>query len=185
VRSDANIPKLVARAIAMPDPKQHAQNRNWLESLGRQIPGFRGYLEKEYRRESDALQRNYLASQLQSSKRGLNDYARTLTDAGQLDALPQLERLRHRLDKLIARITSAMQGYSGMFDLVRVKEDVLDQVYEHDTGLVDEVMALSVAVDALGTKTEPPAALIAPLMKQIDEIDDAWNKREEILKGLT
>ena len=87
----------------MPEPKQHAAKRNWLESLGRKIPGFRGYLEKEYRRESDELQRKWLADQLQRSKRGLNEYARSLAEAAQVDQLPQIERLRSKLDRLIGR----------------------------------------------------------------------------------
>ena len=49
----------------MPEPRQHAQSRGWIESILRRIPGFKGYLEKEYRRDSDALQRTWLADRLQ------------------------------------------------------------------------------------------------------------------------
>ena len=92
--------------------------------------------------------------------------------------------MRQRLDKLINRITSAMQGYSGVFDLVRVKEDVLDRVYAHDASLIEDVNALADAVEKLPTKTDPPATLSAQLMKMIDELDEAWDQREDVLKGM-
>lgn len=164
--------------------KEHADRRNWMETIVRHIPGFRGYLEKEYRRESDELQRNWLAGRLQQSKKGLDEYMQGLTAAGNLDALPAVERVRLRLDKLQSRITSAMQGYSGVFDLVRINETVLDRVYEHDANLVDEVETLADTIEALPGKTEPPATLATEILKQIDALEEAWDLREDILKGM-
>ena len=46
----------------MIDPEHHAEGRNFVESILRHVPGFRGYLEKEYRRESDYLLRTAMAS---------------------------------------------------------------------------------------------------------------------------
>ena len=78
----------------MPEPREHTEQRNWIESILRHIPGFHGYLEKEYRREADELQREWLADRLQRSKRAVDNLARPLADAGQIDALPQIaERL--------------------------------------------------------------------------------------------
>ncbi len=88
----------------MPEPREHTINRNLVESVLRYIPGFRGYLEKEYRRASDDLQRVWLADRLQRSKRAIDELTRPLVDAGQIDLLPQVDRLRGRLDKLIGRI---------------------------------------------------------------------------------
>ena len=99
-----------------PDPSRHASNRNWFESILRYVPGFRGYLEKEYRRESDYLARTWMADRLQRSKVGLDDFMRALVDAANLDVLPPCERLRSKLDGLISRIRSAVRGYSGIFD---------------------------------------------------------------------
>ncbi|RIK82734.1 MAG: hypothetical protein DCC68_05720 [Planctomycetota bacterium] len=168
----------------MRQAKEHADNRNWMETIVRHIPGFKGYLEKEYRRESDELQRNWLAARLQQSKKGLNEYMQDLTAAGNLDALPAVERVRLRLDKLQNRIASAMQGYSGMFDLVRIDESVLDRVYQHDANLVDEVETLADTIESLPTKSDPPATLAAAIIQQIDALEEAWDMREDILKGM-
>jgi len=168
----------------MPEPKQHADKRNWLESLGRKIPGFRGYLEKEYRRESDELQRKWLADQLQRSKRGLNEYARSLAEAAQVDQLPQIERLRSKLDRLIGRITSAMQGYSGVFDLVRVQEDELDRLYQHDVGMMQEIEALADELEKMPSNTRPVPEAVSSIVAKIEAAEQNWDRREDILKGL-
>src|SRR5688500_9611036 len=85
---------------AMVNPKKHADQRGWIESVLRYVPGFKGYLEKEYRRESDVLARTHLADRLQAGKRGINQYQRTLLESGRLDDLPALERMITAIDTL-------------------------------------------------------------------------------------
>jgi hypothetical protein len=168
----------------MPEPRSHAENRNWIERILRHVPGFRGYLEKEYRRDSDELQRQWLADRLQRAKRAIDDAARPLVDAGQVDLLPQLDRLRSRLDKFIWRLRSAMQGYSGFFDLVRVDERVLDRVYELDVAVMDEVQALAEAIEALPSRRDQFDTSLPELLNQIDNVESQWSTRSDILKGL-
>lgn len=168
----------------MPEPREHAENRNVIERVLRRIPGFRGYLEKEYRRESDELQRQWLADRLQRSKRAIDDAARPLVDAGQIDLLPQVDRLRSRLDKFIWQLRSAMQGYSGFFDLVRVDEAVLDRVYELDVAVMDDVQTLAEAIEALPARGKELAAALPELLNQIDNVESQWSSRSAILKGL-
>jgi hypothetical protein len=170
----------------MPEPREHLRERNWLETLLHKIPGFRGYLDKENRRESDALARQWLADRLQRSKRALDDHTRAFADRGQIAQLPQYDRLRGRVDKLIGRIRGAMHGYSGVFDLVRVDEALLDRVYEHDVILMERVENVASSVENL--KASPgesdAAALLDSVSKELDEVERAWDRREDLLKGL-
>jgi hypothetical protein len=170
----------------MAEPREHLRERNWLETLLHKIPGFRGYLDKENRRDSDALQREWLADRLQRSKRALDDHTRTLADRGQIAQIPQYDRMRGRLDKLIGRIKGAMHGYSGVFDLVRVDEALLDRVYEHDVILMERVETLSSNVEKLKTLPAESNAseLIQSVSQEIDEAERSWDQREDLLKGL-
>ena len=168
----------------MPEPRDHTENRGWIETILRYIPGFRGYLEKEYRRESDDLQRDWLADRLERSKRAIDDVTRALADAAQIDLLPQIDRLRGRLDKMIGRIRGAMQGYSGFFDLVRVDESLLDRVYEHDVAMIQKVETLAEAVEQLPEKQDEVASLLPELLRMTDEMESQWDVREDMLKGL-
>lgn len=168
----------------MPNPMDHASRRPALESLLRRVPGFRGYLEKEYRRESDELQRRWLSARLTRSKRGLDDLAGSLVDAGQLDPLPACDRLRARLDKLIGRIAGEMQGYSGMFDLVQVDEALLDRVYQHDVAMMDRVEETAEAVERLGRVSTSPDEALQAVLARVGELDKAWDLRADIVRGL-
>ncbi len=168
----------------MPEPRDHAQSRGWIESVLRRIPGFKGYLEKEYRRDSDALQRSWLADRLQRSKPALDAYGRTLLDAKKLDLLPQLDRFKAGLDKSISRIRGAMQGYSGFFDLVQVNETLLDRIYEQDVKTMDAVDTLAGSIEKLGQTTADTPPPFAPLNDQLAQVEQAIDHRQDMLKGL-
>jgi hypothetical protein len=167
----------------MPEPIKHTEKRNFVETILRYIPGFRGYLEKEYRRDADALQRQWLADRLKRAKRAIDQFARPLADAGKIDLLPEVDRIRGRVDTLIARIDGAMRGYSGFFDLVRVKEDLLDRIYQHDLALMQDVDALGDAIEQL-PGSEDPAASLAALYTSLDDLNDKWDQRADMLAGL-
>jgi hypothetical protein len=170
----------------MPDPKKHADKRNWIESIGRFIPGFRGYLEKGYRRESDHLAREWMAECLQRSKSSLDGYMRQMVNAVQLDALPELERVRTRLDTLISKIRSQVRGYSGFFDFVRIDIKKLDEVYALDMQMTEAVDSLAKAIEALGVKglDDTPAAVVADLIRRIDDAETQLERRTDLLQGV-
>jgi len=168
----------------MPEPADHAENRGKIETILRQIPGFRGYLAKEDRRQSDQLQRQWLADRLQRSKRSMDPLARSLADAGQIDVLPEIDRLRGRIDKLIGRIRGGMQGYSGFFDLVQVDEALLDRVYSFDLTLLEQVDAVSATLEELPKQPDRAGELMAQLADQLACAGRQWDLREDMLKGL-
>jgi hypothetical protein len=146
----------------MPEPRQYIQHRSALETLVGWIPGFHGYLDKESRRDSDALQRNWLAEQLQRSKRAIDALSLRLADAGRLPLLPQCDRLRAKIDELIARIRGAWEGYTGVFDLVKVDQGLLDRVYDHDVGLMHAVEDFAAAAEQLAGMPPSAAAIAKP-----------------------
>lgn len=168
----------------MPDPSDHARKRPALEKMLATLPGFQGYLEKEYRRKSDDLQRDWLADRLDRAKAALGPLTRPLADAGRIDVLPRVDMLRGRIDKLLARIRGAVQGYSGFFDLVQVDEDLLDAVYEHDVYLMDQVDELAGAVDALPGDPDRLAEALDAIGPKIDAVDRELDVRSDMLRGL-
>lgn len=169
----------------MPDPQRHADSRGVIESILRYIPGFKGYLEKGYRRESDYLLRTHMADRIQSSKRGLDDYMRALVEQAQIDAMTQLERVRTRLDKLESTFRAQVRGYSGFFDFVQVDESVLDQVYQHDMAMVDQIDALAKDLESLAVKQDTPQQIVGDLLQKIDDAEKRFSKRSDILEGLS
>ena len=110
--------------------------------------------------------------------------ARQLVDAAEVDALPPIDRLRVRLDRLLGRIRGAMQGYSGFFDLVRVDESLLEEVYAHDASLDELVDGFTQSAEQLPGKRDQVQAAVDELLGRIEEIERRWDKREDMLKGL-
>lgn len=54
------------------DPREKSgSQRNWLENILLKIPGFKGYLEKEYRRETDHLLRQFVSQRLMEGKKSV------------------------------------------------------------------------------------------------------------------
>src|SRR5205814_5148405 len=95
------------------DKARAAQNA--LERLMNEVPGFKGYRERDLRRDADRLQREHLAARLEEVKRALNAVAAALS-RGDLDPINEVETARKRLDKVASRIRYAERGYSGFFD---------------------------------------------------------------------
>lgn len=168
----------------MPDPFDH-QPQSALDSLVQWIPGFRGYWNRERRREADQLLRHWLAERLDAAKRQLDQRARPLADLGQIDLLPQMDRLRGRLDKMVAKVRGATQGYSGFFDLAQVDQDRLEEVYQHDVAAIDQIDALVALLESLPSEPRALADALPELAAKIAEAEKQWNRRDEILRGMT
>ncbi len=167
-----------------PDPMRHARDRGVVESILRVIPGFHGYLEKEYRRKSDQLLRDWLADQLQRSKKGLEEYTLALVDMAAIEELPQCERMRHRLDRVISRVRGGVGGLSSFFEFVTINTEVLDTVYDIDLETTNCVDVLARAIEELPTSDASPKEVIPGLLKMIDDVDDCVNRRTDTLKGV-
>jgi hypothetical protein len=157
--------------------------QNALERIVNEIPGFKGYREKELRRDADRLHREHLASRLERARKGLDDVAAAATRSGGLDAINDVETARKRLEKAVARVRYADRGYSGFFDAIKVDEDTLARVYAFDLALlqgIDRVIGAAErapsAPDARATVTEMTA--------ELDALDRSLADREAILGGI-
>jgi hypothetical protein len=158
--------------------------QNILERIANKIPGFKGYREKELRRDADRLQREHLSSQLEECKKALNEISVAISRSGDLSAINDVETARKRLDKVINRIRYADRGYAGFFGAVKVKEEELSRVYEFDMSLLGGVEAIRAASNR-AESAEDAAAGVQAMVSAIDEVDDKLAQRESILNGIS
>jgi len=165
------------------DPSKH-QSRNWFETIVGFIPGFRGYLRKEYRRESDYLARTWMADRLQRSKSKLDEFVNNQVSQARLDGLDQIQRSQNKLDKLVSGLRSAVRGYSALFEYAKVNEGVLDTVYEHDMKMLQQVDTLAVYMEGLPASDDTASAVTSELNSRIDSLQTAFDYRGDMLKGL-
>jgi hypothetical protein len=164
--------------------------KNWLQRLGEKIPGLSGYQAKEGRRDADKLFRDVLADRIRRIKDPIAAATRDLVDAGRLLEIAPLERISKKIDTIESRIRFASYGFSGFFDVVQIKEQQLDQLYQFDLGLVEKVEAIEAQAAALrsasgsasGTSPELKAS-VAALEGAVDDLTSTFDMRHQAING--
>lgn len=156
--------------------------RNWLERLGEKIPGFRGFQDRELRREVDKMQREYLAESIAGLKAVVRDRAQSFTDAAQIGSLHLFDRLDRRLDGLGQAIRFSDYGVTGFFDVEKIGEDELEKVYEFDLSLLGDIETLSGSLSAIPTPgADNPEAAVEVALQQLGELEEKWSGRGTVI----
>lgn len=152
--------------------------RTWLERLGARIPGYRGYLERELRREVDQVLRAELAGRLDRARDAVSSFQRRLRldQAGMLSRLASVDK---RLDQLAHAIRHAGSGYAGLFDAMKVREAELETLYRFDLALVDGVEALLAAAGSLAGDAD-----VGRLEEQVAEVGRQIENRPSVVKSV-
>jgi len=166
--------------------KRVSEARKGLEKLLGQVPGYKGYKEKEMRRESDKLLRELVATKMKLQQKRLDDLQRQLISARRFEYLDELGTATTKLQTFIDRIQKASYGYSGLFDAVRVREEELDQLYDFDNQLLEYAERLSAALDNLETSIpggEGLAEAVRQVMSICAEANNTLDEREHVILG--
>jgi hypothetical protein len=160
------------------------------ERIAAALPGFRGYKEKELRRESDKLIRNNLTLKLTKDKESMRSISQKIADKRYMDVLTDVDRLNAKMDRITEKVNHASYGYAGFYDIVKIKEDSLDRMITFDNQLLDEVDALTAAIEDL--KTQLLSNNFANLKDKIQTVadkfellEDTFDKREQTISGVT
>jgi hypothetical protein len=165
---------------------QAGAERNWLERLASKIPGYKGYMEKETRRDVDKIHREHLAASLFQLKAPINNIVKELSENRRLFETGPIEHVLQKLDKIENRIRYASYGYTGFFDVVKIKEAQLDQLYHFDVALVDDVDLIKAKVQHLAEQFSDAKALKAAaqeLEKAVDDLDNKFSQRYQAIEN--
>ena len=163
--------------------------RSLLEKIMGYVPGYRGYKEKELRRESDRLIRMEVVNRLKAAKTA---FRRTFANPLLVQKLSgddtyRFEALNSRLDRVTQRIDRAVAGYAGMFDAIKVKEDKLDSVLKHDLSLIEQAESVKADVEkavGIDPATDEWRAAMDALISKVEGLDSLVNERSNLLRGL-
>ena len=149
------------------------------------IPGFKGYMERQARRDSDKLLRDTIADRFEEQWGRVSKLQRDLINQGEIGLIDDLEAAAIKLRTFADRIRRATRGYSGLFDAVKINEEELGQLYEYDAtmlGLADEVGRAVDNVEASVGSEGLPAAL-RNLKTVTQQCIDVFDRREEAILG--
>jgi hypothetical protein len=154
-------------------------SRTSLERLGASIPGFRGYLERELRREVDQLLRAELAARIDTARQRVMAFAKTLPLARSA-LLVRLSGEEKRLDQLANTLRHAGSGYAGLFDAVKLREEQLETLYRYDLSLVESVDGLV----AIASQLAADAGVAAELEAATEKVGAAIAGRDAAVKSV-
>ena len=167
--------------------KQRVQEElRGLERLALSIPGFKGYKDKELRREADRILRQHVARKLEEVKDQLQELQITYASSGKIGLLDDVERAVMKLQNVIDRLKTASYGYAGFFDAVKVREEELDALYAFDLALLEKVEAIGESAKKLReteAQGEELLRLIAGVISEADALMDTFKRREEAIVG--
>lgn len=147
------------------------------------IPGFKGYMERQSRRDSDKLLRDTVARRFEEQWQRVSGLQRELINQGEIQYVDDLEASAIKLRTFADRIRRATRGYSGLFDAVKINEAELAALYEYDAqmlGLAEEVAKAVDNVEAsIGSEGLPAA--FRNLNATAQRCIDVFDRREEAI----
>jgi len=162
-------------------------NESFLEKIKRIIPGYDGYVNRDNSRELDTILRNQLAVQLEVNKQKISNTVSNLSANGKLFEVSSIDKIDKKNETAIAKFKTAARGYSGAFDVVKVKEDKLTMLYQFDESLltgVQTVITLFSEMESLSSSNGDLKEVISKISATLDELILKFTERESILSTL-
>lgn len=154
------------------------------ERIALYIPGYKGYREKNLRREQDRAVRNELSRAIQGTKADLATIQRELVS--QPNLMLDVERIRTKVDRYDVDVRKAVNGYSAFHDAVKILEDDLDRLVKWDAELIDDIQLMRQATSDLLRSVDDAdevKAEIRNLERGIDGLIEAYLQRESVMRG--
>ncbi len=146
------------------------------------IPGFKGYIERQARRDSDKMVRDTIFNRFRELEGRVSAIQRDFISQGDINYVDELEASAIKLRTFADRVHTASRGYSGVFDAVKINEAELAKLYEYDSAMLDMVDQVGKAIDnieaSVGTDGLPAAMRnLESISRQCIEIFD---RREDV-----
>ncbi|MCQ2079298.1 MAG: hypothetical protein MJZ38_04500 [archaeon] len=162
-----------------------AKNRTLVERIQMYVPFYRGYKQKNLRRDEDRAIRDVVTKVLQAAKTDLANAARATL--GDLDAMRDLERIRSKVDRYQTDVKKAVGGYSGVRESVKVLESELDRVISWDAHLIEDVELLKEQTQQMVSDMDQGLSIksdMRTIEQTIDDLINTFRERDNIMKNL-
>lgn len=162
--------------------------RGGLENLLARIPGFRGYQEKNQRREADRMLRDHIADQLTQRINRLIEIERDLLDRTGFTYMSKTQSAKTKLQTYRDRVRGAAPGYSGFMETIKVDEESLARIYSFDEAQLRYADQFDAALNTLSdaaTRNEGVEDAIRALDHITVEANEAFALREDVLTNIS
>lgn len=163
-------------------------DRTLSERAAMYLPGYRGYRNKNVRREVDKEVRREVVRAITACKTEISGIQKNIISRAGIEVVKECDRIRTKIDTYIKRIESAESGYSALWDTIRTLEDELDTVIAWDAKLLEEGAELRKMTKRLVEDTDNGkidiSADLRKIERKMDDMNDGLNERIKTIKGL-
>lgn len=146
---------------------------NLFDKIGNLIPGYKGYVIRDEKRNTDKKFRDELVSRLNQSEEFIIRYQKNLLKSNDVTNLTLWEQSRKALNTVSTKIKYTTYGESSFFSEKQLKEDELDAIYNIDLELAEKVSLIEKTI--LSDIAEPLSAGL--VLNQINDIEQILLKR--------
>lgn len=108
------------------------REKNIFDKLGSLIPGYRGYAERDSRRNCDKILRDKITDNIIICEKILNNRLKKLIKNKKLTALQNIEECRQKMNTLSDKIKYSPYGESAFFNDLQIREAELKKIYQLD-----------------------------------------------------
>jgi hypothetical protein len=157
-----------------------------LKQLLSYIPGFKGYVERQNRRDADKLIRDTVARRFEEQLKRVSSLQSDLVSNGKIEYVDDMEKAAIKLRTFIDKISTAPRGYSGVFDAVKINEAELLAIYQFDLAFFELSAQIASAVDNVEATLNDEAGLPAAI-RNLTSLGrmavETFNRRSEAITG--
>jgi hypothetical protein len=144
-----------------------------LEKIGSLIPGYRGYAERDGKRNCDKQLRSILSSKLIECENTLVNRINEAITNSDKPLMRKIEVCRKLINTTQSKINYAPYGESGFFSDQQIKEDELMKIYHFDLDMsevVGEIENIILEHD------------IEIIIKKLSELDNVLISRNQFIR---
>ncbi|NQV78484.1 MAG: hypothetical protein HQ490_09045 [Lutibacter sp.] len=131
--------------------------KNVFDKIGSLIPGYKGYAERDGRRNCDKILRDSISAQLSESEKNIYSQMKEALKIKDKSKMNELEEVRKETNTFLSKVKFAPYGATGFFSDNQIKEDELFSIYQYDFDLAESVkrfFELSTSDDLVATKNQ-------------------------------
>ncbi len=110
-----------------------------LDKIGNLIPGFKGYVIREEKRNDDNKLRDKLHTLLKDSETEIINFQQKLIKQANISKCQEWDIVRKSINTLYSKIKYSSDGESSFFSNNQIKENELDLIYSFDLEISERI----------------------------------------------
>ena len=144
---------------------------NIFDKIGTLIPEYKGYQERDERRECDRQLREQIADMLSETEKKFM----VIMENVDIKSLTDTEKIRKKINNLKDLIRYSSYGASSFFSDSEIKENELESIYKMDLDVFDAAENLQKNIIAKNLDV---------VKRDVESLENSINKRNQYLKDL-